>query len=536
MAFTYYLPDDAGNKTEHQTESNSVVIVGANGSGKSKLGAWMELQNMDNIHRIGAQRKLNFSENLALKSYNKAEDFVFYGTDEKLHQSEKSYRWNWGKEYTTKLIDDFEDVLAAIIALTNNSNAEYVKNCKIAEREGKEKPSTIVSAEDKLLAIWDDVFPQRGLRIKDSTFETFFEKKGKIETYSSNQMSDGERAVLYLVAQVLCVPASKTLIIDEPEIHLHRSIMNRLWHALENSRPDCLFIYITHDTEFASLHGTSDKIWIKEYNGENWVLSKIEEPELPEGLLFDILGSRKNVLFVEGESSSYDTQLYSVLYPTYHVVACGSCTQVIARVKAFRKCQALHDCAVYGIIDRDYRSDYEIDRYKSDNIYTLEVAEVENLFLVEELIRVMAESLGESPDAVFTKVKQYIVQQRFSREIDKQVCQSVVANLKYRLSTAELSKKTESEAKESLNAVLQALDYEQVKAEEEIRFREALDNDEYKKVLRVFNEKSLVASIGNYLNIKNEAYCAKVINLLRGEKHDAIVAALAPYLPAEIQR
>ena len=242
------------------------------------------------------------------------------------------------------------------------------------------------------------------------------------------------------------------------------------------------------------------------------------------------------MLFVEGEQSSYDTQLYTILYPNYYVIACGSCTQVIARTKAFRNNPTLHHCKVYGLIDRDYRSDYEINRYKSDNIYTLEVAEVENLFLVEELIRVMAESLGENPDVVLTNIKQYIVQQRFSRQINKQVCQSVVANLKYCLSTAELSKKNETEAKESLNAVLQSLDYEQVKAAEETRFREALDSDDYKKVLRVFNEKSLVSSIGNYLNIKNEAYCAKVIKLLRGEKHDAIVAELAPYLPVEIKR
>ena len=96
------------------------------------------------------------------------------------------------------------------------------------------------------------------------------------------------------------------------------------------------------------------------------------------------------MLFVEGESSSYDTQLYSVIYSNYHVVACGGCSQVISRTKAFRNCQALHDCNVYGIIDRDYRSDREIEKYKKDNIYVLEVAEVENLFLVEELIKEMS--------------------------------------------------------------------------------------------------------------------------------------------------
>ena len=57
--------------------------------------------------------------------------------------------------------------------------------------------------------------------------------------------------------------------------------------------------------------------------GTNWTLERIQNSELPEELLFDILGSRKNVLFVEGEKNSYDTQLYTILYPNYYVIACG---------------------------------------------------------------------------------------------------------------------------------------------------------------------------------------------------------------------
>ena len=82
MDFTYWLPDENGNKTENKAASNSVIIIGANGSGKSKLGAWIEQQNMSNIHRIGAQRNLNFKENIPLKSYSQAEDFVLFGTDD----------------------------------------------------------------------------------------------------------------------------------------------------------------------------------------------------------------------------------------------------------------------------------------------------------------------------------------------------------------------------------------------------------------------------------------------------------------------
>jgi len=139
MAFTYFLPDENGNKTEHGTTSNAVIIIGANGSGKSKLGAWIEQQDMEQIHRIGAQRNLNFQENIPLKNYSQAEDFVFYGTDEESGKRGKGYRWEWGK-YTTKLVDDFDNVLAALIALKNNDNEKFVNECKAAPTR-EERPS-----------------------------------------------------------------------------------------------------------------------------------------------------------------------------------------------------------------------------------------------------------------------------------------------------------------------------------------------------------------------------------------------------------
>lgn len=83
MAFTYWLPDEQGQKQKYKTNNNSVIIIGANGSGKSHLGAWIEQQDLENVHRIGAQRNLNFNEDIALKSYSQAENFVFYGTNDK---------------------------------------------------------------------------------------------------------------------------------------------------------------------------------------------------------------------------------------------------------------------------------------------------------------------------------------------------------------------------------------------------------------------------------------------------------------------
>lgn len=538
MAFTYFLPDENGNKIEHGTTSNAVIIIGANGSGKSKLGAWIEQNDFENVHRIGAQRNLNFNENIPLKSYSQAEDMVFYGSSENNNsfKQQKGTRWNFGRSYTTTMMNDFEDVLAALIALTNMQNTEFVDACKKCELEHREKPHTPTTAIDQLMEIWDIILPERKLKYSDGKFFAVFSFNDNTTEYSSNQMSDGERAVLYLVAQVLCVPANKALIIDEPEIHLHRSIMNRLWSALESYRPDCLFIYITHDTQFAAAHGQSDKVWIKEFDGTHWKLEIIDDHELPEELLFDILGSRKNVLFVEGERNSYDTQLYSILYPNYYVIACGSCTQVISRTKAFRNSPSLHHCQVFGIIDRDYRSDYEIEKYKNDGIYALKVAEVENLFLVEELIRLIADHLGQSPDESFAPIREYVIHTRFAHQIDRQICQSVVAHLKYQLTAIELSKKNDNEAKNSLNTALQNIDYEKTKAEEKSKFRGALCEEDYAKVLSVFNEKGLTSSIGHFLGLVDKEYCKSILALLNGKMRHEISDAISTYLPPEIPR
>lgn len=111
-------------------QNNSIVIIGANGSGKSKLGAWMERQSWDGVHRIGAQRDLNFNENIPLKNYSEAENWVFFGSGD-ANDHQKNSRWGWG-HYTTKLINDFDNVLSALIALKNNEISQFHKACRAA--------------------------------------------------------------------------------------------------------------------------------------------------------------------------------------------------------------------------------------------------------------------------------------------------------------------------------------------------------------------------------------------------------------------
>lgn len=528
-SYKYKLPTINGESKEHATNSNSIIIIGANGSGKSKLGAWIEGQDPLDVHRIGAQRNLNFQENIPLSNYEYSRNRIFYGTDleSEIQNKDKRYRWDFGKAYTTKLLNDFDVVLAALIALYNNETSKFLDDCKMAEKNNYSKPNTPFTVLDKLMAIWNSIFPQRNLLFKDSKF--FAYERNKItKKYSANQMSDGERAVLYLASQVLVVPDNKTLIIDEPELHLHNSIMNILWEQLENYRQDCLFIYITHDTNFAASHKNSEKIWIKNYDGENWNLEKIISSDLPEKLLFDILGSRKNILFVEGEENSFDTQLYSILYPNYFIIPCGSCMQVIMRTKSFKLTQNIHNYNVYGIIDRDFRTEVEINKLEKDNIYTLKVSEVENLFVIEELISFLANHLGKNFSDVFNDINNYIIKQRFGNQIHSQVRKNVVSQIKYELSMAEIS---EINTKESLTNAVGNINTDNIYEDTLNSYKEALLSNDYKKVLEMFNEKGLSKSIGHYLGFQNNDYLNTVISILRNKEQTEVLEIFKNYIP-----
>src|SRR5690606_4587480 len=81
---------------------------------------------------------------------------------------------------------------------------------------------------------------------------------------AGNMLSDGERVVFYLIGKCLQAPSKSIIIVDEPEIHLHKAIMSKLWNALEQERNDCLFVYLTHDLEFAISRTAAKKIWLKD--------------------------------------------------------------------------------------------------------------------------------------------------------------------------------------------------------------------------------------------------------------------------------
>ena len=302
-------------------------------------------------------------------------------------------------------------------------------------------------------------------------------------------MSDGERSILYLIAQVLCVPENYTIIVDEPEIHLHPSLMYKLWGTLENHRKDCLFIYITHDLKFAAEHIVSQKIWIESYDGKKWNINFLEQNhKLPDEILLNILGARKNILFIEGHTSSLDFKLYSILYPNYQIIPCESCEKVKEFTKAFNEQKNLHNFKAHGIIDRDYRNDSEIENLKSDNIFVLKLAEIENLFLLEDIIKSILKYMNKE-EKNFSEIKEYIFKTKFENTLEQQVNQSVIQEIKYKLVTIDISQKDNGEEIEAY--VKSLIDYDKLKLKYKQQFKSILESKDYNELLKIFNKKDI---------------------------------------------
>jgi hypothetical protein len=150
------------------------------------------------------------------------------------------------------------------------------------------------------------------------------------------------------------VPKDGVFIVDEPELHLHRAIQARLWDAVERARPDCIFVYITHDLGFAASRRDATKMWLREFHGGEWDWEVVPETDiLPEPLLLEVMGSRQPVRFVEGDRGSLDLFIYGLIFPGECVVPCGSCELVIHSTTSFAGMSELHHNACRGLVDND---------------------------------------------------------------------------------------------------------------------------------------------------------------------------------------
>lgn len=512
-----------GNSTESIETNQSILLIGANGSGKTRLGSWIEIdsQQKEFVHRISAQKSLAFPDSSTPQSIELAEQDLLYGNPGWGYKQKKS---KWEQKPATTFLNDFQKLMVYLYSDETEENAKFKRACKATE-ERILPPKTKI---DLVKELWEEILPHRELIIGGLRIQTQI-KGQEDKRYNSSEMSDGERVIFYLIGQCLAAPTDGIIVIDEPELHLHKSVQVPLWNAIEKLRKDCLFVYLTHDVDFAAAKEASKSIWLKSFDGQEWDWSLINEDDsLPSELLIEVLGSRKPVVFVEGESGSFDSSLYRELLSNFLVIPRGSCSEVIQSVKALKANSQIHHLDVFGVIDRDRRLPAEIAKLEQVSIYVLEVAEVENLFCTEEVLKIVSERLARDSAADFLTVSNTIFD-RLQSELDTQVSLHVSNEVKFKLNIFDVKQKGAANISAVLQSLVASINVEQIYLDTNQRFIDVLASKDYKQLLALYNRKSLCAQVSTSLGLSNGSLPETVVRLIKGDCKESIVTALKPY-------
>lgn len=207
-----------------------VVILGANGSGKTRLA--VEMTRSGGAEFIPALRNIALPDQIPNWTLQTAINEL----NSRTNQRRNSY---W------ELIPDID----ALFGKLWSSHAVEAMRVFEQFRNGivpETIPDTVLS---KTQDLWKRVFPGRTISFTDFSARVSNEYLGAA-TYTAKHMSDGERTGLYLAARILD-SSQPVIVVDEPETHFHSRLAVRFWDALESLCPERRFVYITHDLIFA---------------------------------------------------------------------------------------------------------------------------------------------------------------------------------------------------------------------------------------------------------------------------------------------
>ncbi len=503
-----FLPPKKDKTREEITTGNrQITIIGANGAGKTRFTEWL-------INNLQGRA---FRMSIISALYESRETDNLPGSIDMLYKE--------ASERTNLLRNDNISQVERLMSLLFQEEMLNLISYKVAHAEN---PNAKLSSTklDKMIEVWQEVFP--GSKVLIEGGKMLISRDCDTTCYSSVKLSAGERAVMYYVGAALMAMENAVIFIDNPGIFLHQSITKSLWDRIEQLRPDCTFIYTTHDIDFASSRTDNTVVWVREYDATEgtWDYDILpDHSEISDDIYLTLIGSRKPVLFIEGDGvHSIDSKLYPLIFPQYTVKPLGSCNKVIEATRAFNDLTAFHHMDSYGIVDRDRRDEGEVKYLRTKKVLVPNVAEIENILMLEDVIRTVASRHHKDENKVFAKVKVTILD-LFKQEIRQQALMHTRHRVKRTLEYRIDGRFTNINSLEDhINDLVKEINprgmYEAFCRE----FHGYVATGDYHNVLRVFNRKSMIplSNVSNLCGIGNkDAYIRTIINILKQNGKDA---------------
>lgn len=335
VAFPFKIKVNSGAEIPVLMDTTApLFIVGANGSGKSTLVQHiLELSTKEGItcKRIAAHRQVTMESTLIGMTSSGRRDYA-----QNSRSVELSVQGRWMDRYAG---NRWQAVLFDLVAQETDLGSRVLDKLYAGKRD---EVDTIVKTERRPFDRINELLSLAGLPVNikhnpENGVTMAIHKTAASSPYDMAQMSDGERSAVQIAAEVLTAERDSILLIEEPERHLHASIVVPFLTALFAERPDCSFVISTHELALPKSNRDSRVLALRSFkpNSQSDVTLLKRKP-MPDWIRREMIGAREKILFVEGKSESLDTSLYEVLFPDVSIRPVGSYSNVIEAVKGVK--------------------------------------------------------------------------------------------------------------------------------------------------------------------------------------------------------
>lgn len=509
-----------------------IVLLGANGSGKTRLA--VQMANSGNAEFIPALRNIAVPDQIPNWTLQTA-------TNELQNRTNQRRNTYW------ELVPDI-DALFGKLWSSHAVEAMRVYDQVLQGAQPEDLPETVLT---KTKELWRAVFPGRSIAFTDFTARVTNAYLGST-TYTAKHMSDGERTGLYLAGRVFD-SNQPVVIVDEPETHFHSRLAVRFWDALESLSPSKRFVYVTHDLNFALSRREATIVLVRPNQPPEQI---VPGASLPSDDVASILGAASfsvyasRLIFCEGrEEKSLDQELLRAWFNDREtaLIPVGGCENVKRCTAAFQTKSVVSGFAASGIIDRDHWPDDMLSGLA--NVHVLPVHEIESLYVLKPVYSAIAIQAGhkaETIDALYANAFAGFKRQMSGALANKLICErfkarSLMLVERAFASTVDFSDRAglRSTLIAEIPQTTAAAEPEKIWNEEERVVNEALASDDPAVFLRVLPGKPLVGPAAATLGLTKERYC-EILKTGLGSStdptfqslHATLETALASHLPS----